>query len=90
MLIVSRSASLDRRNAVTVAPVTRTIRGISSELLLGRREGLPGRSAATCDNLLTVPKTLLDTERSGRLPRSRIPELDRALVYALEIRLGRD
>lgn len=84
-LIVSRGSSISFRNSVTVAPVTRTVRGIASEVRLGRREGVAAGCAASCDNLLTVSKDRLDEGRAGRLGKARIPELDRALVHALGI-----
>jgi mRNA-degrading endonuclease toxin of MazEF toxin-antitoxin module len=49
---------------------------------LGRAEGLGRESAANCDNLFTLPKTLL-TRRRGRLGPAKVAELDRALTIAL-------
>jgi hypothetical protein len=39
----------------------------------------------SCDNVVTVPKQLLDTKRIGRLGRQKRVELDGALRYALDI-----
>jgi mRNA interferase MazF len=85
-LVVTRTAALPVRTRVTVAPVTTRIRGIHSEVPLGRAEGLPKESIAGCDNLQTISQSALDPEPIGWLDISRIPELDAAVRYALEIR----
>ena len=85
VVIVSRSEAVRVRNAVTVAPVTRTIRRIASELPLGRDEGLRVRCVANCDSLKTVSKRLL-TKRLGSLDSHKLVALDDALRYALGIR----
>ncbi len=68
-------------NAVLVAPATRTIRGIPSEVRLGATDGMPTDCALSFDNLLTVPKALL-VERITRLPEGRLGELCVALDAA--------
>ncbi len=85
VLIVTRTAVLDVRTSVTVAPVTRTVRGIASELPVGRDHGLRAASVATCDSLQTIPKALLGRRAAGRLSPPELVELDRALRYALGI-----
>lgn len=72
-------------SAVVVAPISRTIRDIASEVRLGTQEGLPEESVASCDNVLTVPKDSLDAEPLGEIGVEKIPVLDRALRFALEI-----
>ena len=64
-----------------VAPATRTIRGIPSEVELGPEDGMPAECVLTLDNVLTVPKSLL-TERITRLSPSRLNELCAALRVA--------
>lgn len=85
ILVVTRDAAIPVLSAVVVAPVTRTVRNIASEVRLGREEGLPEESAATCDNLLTVPKARMEADPAGALDPSRTPELDAALRFALGI-----
>jgi len=84
VVIVSRSAAVRVRTRVTVAPVTRTIRRIRSEVPLGRDEGLP-ISVANCDSLRTIPKRSL-SKRIGSLDSQKLVLLDRALRYALGVR----
>jgi mRNA interferase MazF len=86
VLVVTRTGVLGVRTSVTVAPVTRTIRTIPSELPLGRRHGLRAMSVANCDSLQTVPKALLGPRPIGRLTPLELIELDAALRYSLGIR----
>jgi mRNA interferase MazF len=86
VLVVTRTGVLGVRTAVTVAPVTRTIRSIPSELPLGRGHGLRARSVANCDTLQTVPRSLLGRRPVGSLTPRELVELDGALRYALGIR----
>ncbi len=86
VVLLTRTRAIAVRTRVTVAPVTRTARGIASEVALGREEGLPTRSVASCDNIQTIRKDLLDPEPAGRLGPSKMRELDRAIRFALGIR----
>ena len=85
VLVVTRTSVLGVRTSVTVAPVTRTIRAIQSELPLGRGHGLRATSVANCDTLQTIPKALLAQRPIGRLTPLELVELDGALRYALGI-----
>jgi mRNA-degrading endonuclease toxin of MazEF toxin-antitoxin module len=85
VLVVTRTSVLGVRASVTVAPVTRTIRAIKSELSLGRGHGLRATSVANCDTLQTIPKALLEQRPIGRLTPFELAELDGALRYALGI-----
>lgn len=86
VLVLTRDATLRVLNKVTVAPLTSMIRGLDSELVVGGAEGVPKPSVVSLDNILTVPRQLLDGDALGALGAERIPELDRALRYALQIR----
>lgn len=55
---------------IVVAPVTRTIRGIPTEVTLGPDEGLPQDGAASFDNLQPIRRSFL-TDRVGRLSHDR-------------------
>lgn len=73
MLIVSRDVAAARLNRVIVAPVTRTVRSIPTEIALGSDEGLDVECAASFDNVGPQPVAML-TRRIGHLDdaRSRI------------------
>ena len=85
VVIVSRTRAARVRPVVTIAPVTRTIRGIGSELPLGPDDGLRTRCVANCDHLETVSKRRL-TKRIGSLGSDKLVVLDDALRFALGIR----
>lgn len=84
--ILTRDAVIAVLTSVTCAPITRTIRGIRSEVEIGPHQGLTEVSAIVCENILTLPQTQLDPEPVGRVDEVDIAALDRALRYALDIR----
>lgn len=86
VLVVTRDALIPHLTRITVAPVTRTVRGIRSEVPVGRREGISADSVASCDNLTTIPKVGVDPRPVGRLGPAKLSQLDQALRFALEIR----
>lgn len=83
--VLTRDAAASVLTAVTCAPITRTIRGISSEVAIGVEEGLPDPCVINCDNILTVPLADLDPQPVGSLSEVIRSDLDRALRYALDI-----
>ena len=84
--VLTRDAAIEVLHTVTCAPITRTIRGIRSEVEVGPDQGLAETSVISCDNVLTVPQVVLDATAVGRLDVVKRAELDRALRYALDIR----
>jgi mRNA interferase MazF len=83
--VLTRDAAIEVLSALTCAPITRTIRGIQSEVEVGPAEGLPQPSVISCDNLITVTAAALDPVPVGRLGLDARVRLDRALRYALDI-----
>jgi mRNA interferase MazF len=83
--ILTRTAVIRVLHAVSCAPITRTIRGIASEVEVGGEEGLPHPGVINCDNIIVVSKAALDPEPVGRLDLVKRAELDRALRFALNI-----
>ena len=83
--VLTRDAAASVLTAVTCAPITRTIRGIRSEVEIGPEQGLPEPCVINCDNILTVPLADLVAQPVGRLSEIARVELDRALRYALDI-----
>ena len=82
VVLVSRDSSYAVRGSVTVVEVSRTIRGIATEVPLGPREGLPARCVANADNLVTIPKTWL-TSRVSHLAAGKLEAMNEALRFAL-------
>ena len=83
--ILTRDAAIPILNAVTCAPITRTIRGIPSEVEVGPEHGLPEAAVITCDNVITIATSDLDPEPVGHLDLGTRARLDRALRYSLDI-----
>jgi mRNA interferase MazF len=79
--VLTRQAAIPVLTSVLVAPATRTVRGIPTEVPLTRAEGMPADCALSFDNVTTVPKVLL-TERITRVPDARFSELCSALRAA--------
>lgn len=66
VLVVSRDRANEVMLRVTVAPITRRLRRVPSQLPLGRDEGLSSDSVANFDDLNTVSKAML-VRRMGSL-----------------------
>ena len=84
VVLLSRDAAYRVRTAVTVAPVTRTVRDIPVEVPLDRADGLPTRCVVNLDDTTTIPKTLV-TERISALSVERMREIDEAVRFALDL-----
>ncbi len=82
-LVVSRDAANAVMQRVLVAPVSRRIRGVPSELPLGDGEGLPVDSVASFDNLRPFPKAML-VRRLGALGPDRRHELCAVAAVTLD------
>jgi mRNA interferase MazF len=78
VLVVTRDHAIPVLTWLLVAPVTRTVRGIPTEVALGRAEGLPQDCAAAFDNLQPLRRSFL-TDRVGALDGARRREICRAL-----------
>ncbi len=78
VLILTREIVRPHLSRVTVAPITSTIRGLSSEVPVGPANGLDHDSVISCDNILTVPVTTL-----GRHLGYLLPAQEEALTAAI-------
>jgi len=84
-VIVSRQILLDSRfSTVICAPVYTTHHGLSTQLAIGIEAGLKHESSIHCDELVSLPKSVL-TNHVGTLPSRKAQELDKALCIALDI-----
>lgn len=84
VVLLSRDEAYPVRTAVTVAPVTTTVRGIAVEVSLGLEDGLPRPCAVNCDSLLTIPKAYLES-RIARLSEPKMEEIHKAIRFALDM-----
>ena len=84
VLLLTRNSAYDRRTSITVAPITRSIRGIPVEVLLDESDGMPQRSIVNLDDIATVPKGFL-AERITTLSAAKMVEVAQAINYALDL-----
>ena len=82
VVVLTRNTVIDTIGAVVVSLVTRTARGLPTEMAVGRAEGVPRPSVVNFDNILTVPRQRL-VRVMGQLSADRVAELDRAVKIAL-------
>lgn len=78
VLVVTRTEAVPVLRMIIVAPVTRTVRSIPTEVPLGAHHGLPTECCASFDNLQPIRRTYL-TERVGRLDADEVQQICRAL-----------
>ena len=84
-VIVSRQVVIESRfSTVICAPVYTSYDGLSTQVPIGVDEGLKHESSIHCDELVSLPKSVL-TNFVGTLPRQKIPALNKALSIALEL-----
>jgi mRNA interferase MazF len=83
VVVLSRPEAIAVLHTVMVAPVTSTIRGIPSEVVIGTAEGLKRESAANLDHVQTVEQARL-SRYVGQLG----PEKMRAVCRALAVATG--
>lgn len=86
VLILTRDQVRPFLNSITVAPITSTIRGLSTEVVVGRANGLDHDSAVSCDNVTTVPRNAIG-KLIGYLKPEQEAELARAIVAAYDLDL---
>lgn len=84
VLLLTRDSVLAYLGEVTVAPITRTIRDIPSEVMLAREDGMPHECAVNCDHVQTVPKAKVGSLIIS-LPSARMAEVAKALGFALDL-----
>lgn len=81
VLVLSRQEVIGLLHTVMVAPVTSTIRGAPSEVVVGEREGLKHESAVNLDHVQTVERAHL-TGYIGHVGPEKLREVCRALAIA--------
>ena len=82
VLVLTRDGVIELLHTVMVAPITPTIRGAPSEVIVGIDEGLKKDSAVNLDHVQTVEKSRLH-RRVGRVGAEKMNEVCRAAAIAL-------
>lgn len=67
VLVLTRELVRPHLDTVTVAPITTTIRGLSTEVPVDATNGLAQASVVSCDNVTTIPRTALGKQIGGLL-----------------------
>lgn len=86
-VVLTRGAARPAMTKVTIAPVTSTIKGLSSEVQVGASNGLDHECAISVDNVVTVSAELLG-RTIGYLSREQEAQLARAVVLAYDLEIS--
>lgn len=68
VVVLTRELVRPYLSRVTVAPITSTIRGLSTEVAVGPANGLEHRCVISCDNIVTVPSAALGRQLGYLMP----------------------
>jgi mRNA interferase MazF len=84
-LVVSRQLLIDSKfSTVICAPVYSKYDGFSTQVEVGTEEGLKHDSAVYCDELVSIPKSLL-TDYTGTVSDDKMELVNTALRTALAV-----
>ena len=84
VLLLSRDAAYGVRTSVTTALITRTIRDIPVEVVLGQEDGMPVKCVVNLDNIITIPKARL-IDRITTLSTEKMTAVVKAITFALDL-----
>jgi mRNA interferase MazF len=84
VVVLTREIVRPHMNTVTVAPITGTIRELSSEVPVGPRNGLDDRGVVACDHVTTIPAAVLGPQ-VGRLFDDQETALTEAIHAAFDL-----
>lgn len=87
VVVLTRSSAIHYLSSVTVAPVTSTIRGVPSEVILDEDDGMKSACAVNLHNAVTVSQEHLG-RRIAQLRSSRMAEICSALRFSLGCDIG--
>jgi mRNA interferase MazF len=88
VLVLTREPVRGVMRRVTVAPITTTIKGLSTEVAVGAANGLDADAVVSCDNIITIDKAALG-RHLGFLYARQEPALAAAIVNAFALRTDR-
>jgi mRNA interferase MazF len=84
VLVLTRELVRPHLRRVTVAPITPTVRGLSTEVVVGVRNGLDHDSVVNLDNILTIPAADLGRQ-VGFLHSDQEQALSDAITAAFDL-----
>jgi len=82
VLILTRDSAISYLSTVTVAPITSTIRGVPSEVVLDEEDGMKAPCAVNLHNAVTISQSRLG-RRTAQLSSLRMREICAALRFSL-------
>ncbi len=82
VLILTRDSAIGHLASATVAPITSTVRGVPSEVILDIEDGMKGRCAVNLHNVVTIAQARLG-RRVASLSAGRMQEVCAALRFSL-------
>lgn len=83
--ILSRQTLIDSKfSTVICAPVYSNYLGISTQVPIGIDDGLKHDSCIYCDEIISIPKSLL-TDYIGTLSPQKLNELNKAILIAFDL-----
>lgn len=82
VVVLTRESAIPYLSTVTVAPITSTIRGVPSEVLLNEEDGMKTPCAVNLHNAVTLSQRRLG-RRVAQLSSSRMSEICAALRFSL-------
>ena len=81
VLILTRTEIIDRLNEIIVVPATRTIRGLTTEVVLTTNDGMPAMCALNFDHVALGQRSRIGPVMCS-LPDARWTDVRRALLIA--------
>jgi mRNA interferase MazF len=82
VVVLTRDSAIGYLSTVTVAPITSTIRGVPSEVVLSEEDGVKARCAVNLHNVVTISQQRLG-KRVARLGSLRMSEICAAVRFSL-------
>jgi mRNA interferase MazF len=82
VVVLTRNISIGYLSTVTIAPITSTIRGVASEVVLSEEDGMKSICAVNLHNAITVSQDHLG-RRVAQLTSLRMAEICAALRFSL-------
>lgn len=82
VVVLTRGSAISYLSAVTVAPVTSTIRDVPSEVVLNEEDGMKSLCAVNLHNAVTVAQDRLG-KRVAHLSPMRMAEICAAIRFSL-------
>jgi mRNA interferase MazF len=80
--VLTRNSAVAYLSTVTIAPITSTIRGVPSEVVLDENDGMKAPCAVNLHNAITVSQQRLG-KRITQLASPRMSEICAALRFSL-------